>query len=132
MTRKPSSGNQGIQANTVTAEVMAVGYRAQATKTVTAADRDSLARAISQLGETIDRLGLAPAPRALLEKEVKGLTEAASGPTPDPAKAKSHLEGIVEKLGMVGTIVKDVAGLVEPMSKIAGLLHIPLAFLTGL
>jgi hypothetical protein len=132
MTRKPSSGNQGIQANTVTAEVMAVGYRAQATKTVTAADRDSLARAISQLGETIDRLGLAPAPRALLEKEVKGLTEAASGPSPDPAKAKTHLEAIVDKLGMVGTIVKDVAGLVEPMSKIAGLLHIPLAFLTGL
>jgi hypothetical protein len=132
MTRKPSTGNQGIQANTVTAEVMAVGYRAQATKTVAAVDHDSLARAITQLGETIDRLGLAPAPRALLEKDVKGLTQATSGPKPDPARAKTHLEGIVEKLGMVGTVVKDVAGLVEPMTKIAGLLHIPLAFLTGL
>jgi len=132
VTRKPSSGNQGIQATTVTAEVMAVGYRAQATKTVAATDHDAMARAITQLGEAIDRLGLAPGPKALLEKEVKGLIQAASGPSPDAAKAKTHLEAIVEKLGMVGTIVKDVAGLIEPMTKIAGLLRIPLALLTGL
>jgi len=134
MTRNPrnhNAGNQGIQATNVQAEVLAVGQGAQAVKHAAAADAEVLAKAVGQLRVAIAGLGLQPAARAVLERDVEGLAEATRSHRPDAPKAESHLKGMAEKLKMVGIVVKEVAGLAEPVSKIATLLRIPLTFLTG-
>ena len=138
MTRNPrnhNAGNQGIQATNVQAEVLAVGQGAQAVKHAAAADAEVLAKAVGQLRVAIAGLGLQPAARAVLERDVEGLAEATRSHRPDVHpdvhKAESHLKGMAEKLKMVGIVVKEVAGLAEPVSKIATLLRIPLTFLTG-
>jgi hypothetical protein len=125
------SQNAGIQANIVQADVLAVGYGAQATKHSTAGDPEALARAVAQLREAIDGLALQPAAREVLERDVHGLAAAASLERPDANKAQIHLEGIADKLKMVGVVLTEVVGLVDPATRIANLLRIPLAFLTG-
>ena len=111
--------------------MLAVGQGAQAVKYAAAADAEALAKAVGQLREAIAGLGLQPAARAVLERDVEGLAEATRSHRPDAPKAETHLKGMAEKLKMVGIVVKEVVGLAEPVSKIAALLRIPLTFLTG-
>jgi hypothetical protein len=134
MTRAPSSQgshNEGIQANTVQADVLAAGRGARASKSGAPGDAEQLARAVGQLREAIAGLGLQPAAREVLEQDVKGLADEARSGRPDERKAEIHLKGIADKLKMVGVVLSEVVGLAEPVTKIANLLRIPLTFLTG-
>ena len=133
MTRSPVSRNEGIQATTVTADVLAVGRGARAIKHGAAPDAAALDHAIAQLREAVAALGLPPAARDLLQKDVQGLAEAtAPGTQPDERKAGTHLQGLSDKLKMAGLVMNDLVGLAEPATKIAAILRIPLSFLTGL
>jgi hypothetical protein len=123
--------NEGIQAKTVQAEVLAVGRGARAIKSVAAGDAEALAQAIAQLREAIAGLGLQPAAREVLERDVSALAEDVQSGGTDGGKAESRLRGIADKLKMVGVVLGDVAALAEPVTKIAGLLRIPLSFLAG-
>jgi hypothetical protein len=131
--QKSSGDNYGIQANSVSAEAMSVGPNAQAIKYgASPSDAEALKRALVQLEQAVGGLGLPPGPQALLQKDVQGLSDATQGDKPDAAKATSHIQGIADKLSMVGKVLHDIAEIAEPVSKIGRLLHIPLTFLTGL
>jgi hypothetical protein len=122
------SENRGIVAHTVSADVMAVGKGARATKTVHAENDEALRAQVDALRAAIDALKLSSPQRKALEEDVAGLSEAA-GPKPESDKARTHLRSICDKLKMVGIATRDVVGLAESMRRIANMLQIPLHFL---
>jgi len=123
--------NEGIQANTVQAEVLAVWRGAQATKYSTAADAEALSRAVGELHAAIAALALPAPARQVLDQDVRALADVAGHEQPDPQAARGLLKGIADKLKMVGIVLTEAVGLAEPVGKIANLLRIPLGFLTG-
>jgi hypothetical protein len=126
--RRQASGNEGIQGN-VTADVVAVGRNARATKTVTLSDqgRVELDQAIAQLHQAIAGLQVPPAAQQALKEDVSRLQRAATEDQPDHSKVGSVLENIAGKLKMVGDVTKNAVELFEPLGKIAGLFHLSLA-----
>lgn len=118
--------NTGIQANTVTAEVMAVGERAKATKIAgsSAVDRE-LPGLVTELRGALDRLSLQAPARQAIEEEVVKLDKAAAGKERSPERIGGILESITGKLKMVGTIVSEAVEIAGPLSKIAGLFGLP-------
>jgi hypothetical protein len=130
-TRKPdAAGNQGIQANTVTADVLAVGMNAMAHKQVAVgATPEAFLQAITQFRSALEGLMLPTPAKQVLAADVEALTAASSASKSDNAKIQSHLKGLSDKrdkLKMVGIVMKDVAELWEPAKKIAELAMIPL------
>lgn len=122
------SENHGIVAHTVSADVMAVGEGARATKTVHAENSEALRAQVEALRAAIDALKLPSPQRNALEEDVAGLSEAA-GPKPESDKARTHLRSICDKLKMVGIATRDVAALAKSVRSIANMLQIPLHFL---
>jgi type IV secretory pathway VirJ component len=131
VTGRQGSRNDGIQATIVRADVIAVGQNAQATKHVAAEDSQALLRAVGQLRQAIAGLELQPGAREVLEQDVRSLAESAQSGHQDKSEAKRHLDGIADKLKMIGVVVSEAAGLAEPLVKIANLLGISLPFLAG-
>src|SRR3954452_15263078 len=107
-----TSGNQGIQANTVTADVLAVGTHATAHKQVAigATPQDFL-NAIAQLHSALNYLALPTSAEQVLSADIKELTAATTTPKPDNARIQSHLKGLSDKLKMVGIVMKDITEL---------------------
>jgi hypothetical protein len=130
MTEKRQLGaaeNQGIQANTVTAEVLAVGASATAHKQVTmGATPQEFLQAVAQLRSALEGLTLPAPAKHVLADDIKALTAAISSAKPDSANVQSHLKSLSDKLKMVGLVMKDVTQLWEPAKKIAELAMIPL------
>ena len=120
--------NEGIQGN-VTADVLAVGRNARATKTVTISSqgRAEMDDAIARLNKAIAAMQVPPAAQRALKEDVSRLQSAVSEPEPDHAKVGSILENIAGKLKMVGDITKSTVEIFEPLGKIAGLFHLSLA-----
>lgn len=133
MMSKDASGretiNEGIQANTVQAEVMSVGRGAQATKTVTALPTADLTQAVAGLQAALAQLVLQPQAKQVLDEDVGGLAKIAAAEKPDREQAKSHLKGISDKLRMGGIVLGDIASLAEPARRVAELLRVPLSYI---
>ncbi len=129
MTRqRGASGNEGIQANTVTADVIAVGRGARATKTVLAdGDRKQLLEALGKIQTEVDKLNLDAAQRDEIKQHAAQVERTLTVKQPDPVAAQGALQKFVGKLKTVGVIVNDAAGLVAPLHTIAGLLHLSLS-----
>lgn len=125
--RGSSQVNEGIQADTVTGDVIAVGRGAVASKTVySSGGQAELLRAIEQLSGALESLGLQPHAQAALNEDVRELRSVASAKEPRADRAAHALEGLSGKLKMAGVVLSHAAALAEPVRKIAGLLHIPL------
>jgi len=128
--RHDTAGNQGIQANTVTADALAVGTHATATKQVTIGETpQAFLQAIAQLRSALDGLGLPAPAKHVLADDIEKLTAATTTPKPDSARIQSHLKSFCDKLRMVGVVIKDVTELWEPVKKIAERAIIPLHLL---
>jgi Family of unknown function (DUF5955) len=119
--------NEGIQATTVTAEVLAVGHNAKATKTTYGgSDKAKLAQAVQQLHRALDALQLQAHARAMIEEDLKALRSGVQLKEPQANHIAQILQGIGGKLKMVGVVLKDALALREPITQIAHLLQIPL------
>ena len=121
--------NQGIQATTVNADVLAVGRNATASKTVLGGDQHAqLAQAVSQLVTALNRLQLQARAKAAIAEDLTNLRAAVeTGPSAD--RVGGILQSLSGKLRMVGVVLTQVAALSDPVTKIAGLLKIPLHLL---
>jgi len=128
MTRQPrGTANEGIQANTVTADVIAVGRGAEAHKIVLAeSDRKQLLQAVGTLHSEVDKLNLQTADRNELKQHASEIQNAVTAKESNPKQVEGALGRFVQKLKEVGIILKDVAELVAPLRTIAGLMHLPL------
>ena len=121
-----TAGNQGVVARSVTADVLAVGAHARATKTISLADGSALEAQIEALRRALDALTLTAQQRSMLDADLAKICEAAAKPDSHGTDAQTHLQSFCDKLKMVGVAVGEVAGLVAPIKQIAGLLQIPL------
>lgn len=126
---RPIHVNEGIQATTVNAEVLAVGRNATASKTTYGADNQSqLAQAVAQLNKALDALQLQPHARAAIEEDLTRL-RAAVEKKQGADRVGEILQGISGKLKMVGVVLAQAAALGDPMTRIAQLLQVPLRLL---
>ena len=124
--RRASSVNEGIQATSVSADVLAVGRRARAVKHATAGEPASpaLQSAIVELRRAIDALALQPPVRQSLAGDLAKLEELGKTPTPAPADTQSALSGLAAKLRAAGVVLTETASLAAPVKTIAGLLKV--------
>jgi hypothetical protein len=119
--------NTGIQATNVTAEVMAVGDRARATKTVASgAICQELPPLVAGLRAALDHLSLQPPARQAIEEDVAKLDKAAATKEHNSEHVRGVLESIAGKLKTVGVIVAQAVEIAEPVKRIAGLFGLPL------
>jgi hypothetical protein len=131
MTDTPAPHNEGIQAQTVQADVMAVGRGASASKHVESVDGTALQQAVADLRTAVAQLMLAAPAKQALDEDVNEIERAVGPPAPNRDKAAQHLEKLGGKLKMVGQVMDQVAALRDPAMRIADLLQLPLHFLTG-
>ena len=126
MTRRSrgSGSNEGIQANSVTADVVAVGRGARAEKVVLGReDQRQLVEAIADLKRGIEGLQLSAANRKSVEADVAAI-EQMSRAAQDPEQARSRILDLISTFKTIGVAVSDIVTLVEPIRKIVGLLHL--------
>jgi hypothetical protein len=122
--------NEGIQANTVTADVIAVGRGAQAHKTVLAEnDRRKLVEAVDKIRHELDNLNLDALHRDEIKQHASDIEHAVTAKQTDPKEVEGALGRFVDKLKTFGVVLKDAAELVAPLHTIAGLFHVSLASL---
>lgn len=128
--RRSTSTNEGIQADTVTADVLAVGRGAKAVKTVHGnADSEKLLAAVRSLRSQLDNLPLTKSQRDDLDQHAQTLEHVASSKPANSPEAQSAFAKFLDKLKDVGVVVKETAELVAPIKTIAGLVHLSLAVL---
>ena len=127
MSRTRDSVNAGIQATNVTADVMAVGDHARASKVVNAGEANrELVAMIAELRKQIDAMALQPPARQALEEDVAKLDAAAVNKDTKPEQVGGLLNNIVGKLKMVGVMMGDTLAIAEPIKKIVEMFGIPL------
>jgi hypothetical protein len=126
--RKPVQANEGIQANNVTAEVIAVGRHARATKTASGDSLD-LAKSIHQFQSALEALDLKPQVKAGVEEELAALHTVVQSNQPAPEQASHLMQSLAGKLKSAGVVLSEIVTLAEPARKIAELLRVPLHLL---
>ena len=107
MKREKRSVNKGIQARNVTADVLAVGDKAQAIKSVTSVEREDLSKVISDLRQAIAELNLNENARTVVEEDVNKLESAIKKEQPDKTEVGGLLQSISGKLRMLGVVLSD-------------------------
>lgn len=117
--------NEGIQANTVTADVLAVGRGATATKNISGSSPDVM-KAIGELRTAIEALNLQPHAKAAIDEDLRTIDAAAQASPPEPERGGHALQNLAGKLKMVGIVLAEVVALSEPARKIAEMLQVPL------
>jgi len=126
---RPVHINEGIQADTVNADVLAVGRNATASKITYGTDNQAqLAQAVAQLVRALDALKLQVHAKEAIDEDLKNL-RAAVEKAPSADRVGGILQNITGKLKMVGVILGQAAALSEPVTRIASLLKIPLHLL---
>lgn len=120
--------NEGIQANNVSAEVIAVGRGAKAHKSTSGSSQD-LTKAIDQIRSALQALNLQPHAKAVISDDLATLHTIAQSNQPDPERARHALQSLAGKLKMVGVVLSEAVALSEPVRKVAELLRIPLHML---
>jgi hypothetical protein len=124
-----SSGNSGIQANTVTADVMSVGTGSTATKVVHGggtADAE-LTASIDELRNSIAKLPLQQGAKDELASDMTKLEQAAKSKEAHPDQVGGIIQSIVGKLNMVGVVLGEAVAIAEPIKKIATMFRLPFA-----
>jgi multidrug efflux pump subunit AcrA (membrane-fusion protein) len=126
----PAPVNEGIQATSVSAEVMAVGRNARAFQsTEHASSQQELLQAVAQLRQGLESLQLQAHAKAAVDEDMAKLQSAAESRDHKADHAGHILESLSGKLKMVGVVLSEAVHLSEPLRKIAELLHIPLHLL---
>lgn len=125
--RKKSGGKtviEGIQAETVQADVMAVGRGAKASKVVMGGDVDKqkLAKAFEELRQALNSLNLNATQQQLVEDDVHKLEEVTQKQPPDAQEAGSLLKSIVDKIKMAGIVLTEAVAFANAVRKLTELL----------
>lgn len=125
--KKPASPvNEGIQANIVRADVLAVGSGAQASKiSIDQGSSTAFVEALSSLRSAIEARLPASEGRKELEAVLNKLDLIASKKAP-AEDAPGALQTFIEKLRKIGIVIAEVADIAEPLKRIASLLGMSL------
>jgi hypothetical protein len=127
---RAARANYGIQANQVSAEVLAVGENARASKTsLGPVQQQEFHAAVLELQAALNSLNLQPQAKAAIDKDVEVLRAETNTGDVNVERAGNTMQNLSGKLKTMGVVLSEVVGLAEPLQKLAAILHIPLHFL---
>lgn len=127
--KKKGTANYGIQANNVSAEVLAVGDHARASKTVHGTGQAELRALVVQLEEALKTIKLNPDDKSKIDQDMSTLHNEASASNIKMDRIGSIVQSLSNKLKAAGVVLSNVVALAEPIGKLAGILHLPLHLL---
>jgi hypothetical protein len=122
------STNEGIQGS-VTAEVVAVGRGARATKVVNSEQSEATDKAVAELRAAIEKLTISPDLSREVSKSLHAIDTEARKDRADAGHVKSHLGAILGALKTAGVVAADIAAIAGPIKTIATLFGITLPLL---
>jgi len=126
-TKRDAVHNSGIQANTVSGDVIGVGEGASATKIVKSETIDKeMPALVAELRSALNRLSLEASAKQAIDLDVAKLEKAATERKPDPRRISSTLGSIAGTLKTIGVIASQVVGIAEPVKKIVSLFGLSL------
>lgn len=125
MSKKPSV-NEGIVANTVSAEVIAVGRNSTATQTRSSIDIHQFRSTVGELRAALDAQKLPENTRSALSEHVSQLEQEADKPSPDRGRVEGALKALSSSVKMLGEFVSNATVILGPITKIAGLFGLTL------
>jgi hypothetical protein len=118
--------NEGIQATSVSAEVMAVGQNATAVQNADrASSQHDLLQAVEQLRKELESLNLQPHAKAAVDEDIAKLQSATESKDNQSDHVGHILASLSGKLKMVGIVLSAAVNLSEPVRKIVEILRIP-------
>lgn len=124
--------NEGIQATSVSAEVMAVGRNATAIQNLDRTnDQQELLQEVEQLRKGLESLNLQPHAKTAIGEDMAKLQSATESREPNSDHVGQILASLSGKLKMVGIVLSEVVNLSEPVKKIIKILQIPLSLLNS-
>jgi hypothetical protein len=126
MSGRAKTGNEGIQATNVVADVLAVGRGAAATKYGGTAEAQ-LREAVQQLRGAIAGLELEPATATPIRAELELLEAADLGTSAGRERTTTILGRMMDTLKKAGLGVTQFGEVVDAATKIAAALKVPLA-----
>jgi hypothetical protein len=123
--RREQRGNEGIIANRIVADVVAVGRRATARKNVVIQSerRTELLAAVRALQRSIASLKLASPARTTLRDEVQKVEASVKAKTLEKPKLLGMLETIANQVKSLGALGGGAVAVFESIKKISDLLH---------
>jgi len=127
----PASENYTLHADSVTAEALAFGKNASASKTVTGLDsatQKALQDAIAQLEQAISQLPLNAGAAAIIQQETQAMADMVRSGKTQPEGMQHILHSLKDKLQMAGVVIADVVALAAPVKAIASALRLPLQY----
>lgn len=130
MKREDKVANHGIQANSVTGDVIAVGSRSSASKTVyqTGDSQALVEQNIAALRIAFEGLGIDKVAHSVLEEDLGILEQAINNRVPTDI-AEGVIEQLIKKLKMVGVVVNETENILEPIRRIGSALGLTMKFL---
>ena len=130
--RKGTSINEGIQANNVNADVLAVGRGASASKSVISNSdgmREELLSALTEIrAAVVDLLEDVPA-RTEIEVEIDVVEEIVKKDEIAVDAVDGALAKVASKLDGAGVVLSKASAMIEPIKKIGKLIGLSLKFL---
>jgi hypothetical protein len=115
-------GNQGIIANTVSANMIVTGQNPTATQNNFGyVDVEQLRSLIAELQNAIEALSIPPNSKASISKQVEELAAEAQKPTPDGGRVKTILGTLSSSAKLLGDFVTNATTILGPIAKIAAL-----------
>ncbi|MET4040542.1 hypothetical protein [Bradyrhizobium sp. RT6a] len=122
MSRKSdASGNQGIIADTVSAQVMAVGTNATAIQSLSSGELAQFRASLQELKTTIEGIGLPEQAKASISEHVKGLEAEAAKANPDRGRVEGALRSLASSAKLLGEFVSNAGTVLAPIAKIAAI-----------
>lgn len=124
---KKTAGNQGIQANSVVADVLAVGQKATAYKNVQLGGQPGqVLEAITQLRVALNHAALPLPDKQAIAGHLDELASTSVTTKPERSKVQAILKSVCETLKSAGVAIKDISELCDPIMKIAEFAAVPL------
>jgi cystathionine beta-lyase/cystathionine gamma-synthase len=127
----PATERYTLHADRVTAEALAFGKNASASKTVTGLDsatQKALQDAIAQLEQAISQLPLNAGAAAIVKQETQAMTDMVRSGKTQPEAMQHMLHSLKDKLQIAGVVIADVVALAAPVKAIASALRLPLQY----
>jgi hypothetical protein len=127
--------NEGIQADHVSAHVIAVGRGAIAKHVTHVKSAESQLRtehclkALVELRRRLEEGVSDPSARAAIEVDIRRVNRAACSKRPNKREVSRGIAGILRKLRGVGIVLREATALAKPLKQIGSLFNIPMKFL---
>jgi hypothetical protein len=114
------SSNEGVIADTVTANALAVGKNATA-QSFSSVDIAQFRSSVAELKQTIERLELPARAKATISENVSGLEAEAAKAAPDRSRVEGSLKSLSSTTKLLGEFVSNATIILGPVAKIAAL-----------